>query len=115
MIESYIENIQDRIRTLIWQTNLSNEDKLILSYINSHRGWYKFNEEEIKIKSNEETVKVQRHRDFIKTLFRQVRKRNKKPCVRKISMHLDAKVFEIKPKDEGKAKTFDYWLSLTHT
>ncbi|MGC8722155.1 MAG: zinc ribbon domain-containing protein [Caldisericaceae bacterium] len=41
-----------------------------------------------------------------------VLKKNRKPRYNNISMHLDAKVFDIKPKQGNEAKSFDYWLSL---
>ncbi|MGC8722154.1 MAG: hypothetical protein ACP5SB_06210 [Caldisericaceae bacterium] len=50
MIDSYLSNIQDKIRHLIWQTSFSYEDKLIMLAINAQRGWYEFDKEEITTK-----------------------------------------------------------------
>lgn len=115
IIKGYLNSIQERISEIIWNSTLSYEDKIVLSYINASAGWLKFDEGKItaRIRKQEVMLEVTEfHRRLIKSIFKRVLKRSRKLNFRYISMHLDQKVFTITPKKEGKAKNFDYWLSL---
>ncbi|MEJ5300277.1 MAG: zinc ribbon domain-containing protein [Thermodesulforhabdaceae bacterium] len=113
MIRSHIEQVKKRIFRIVWSSSLSREDKVILSRINSRNGWYSFEERSVRLPDGRNLEVEEKHKSLIKSIFRSVMKRLRKPSFRKISLHLDSKVFELKPKAEGKAKNFEWWLALS--
>ncbi len=111
-LKSFVFNIQNRVSEVIWNSSLSKEDKLILSYANSKGLWLDFSLDKVKVRDGKELEVKDYHRKLIEKIFKHVLSTWRKPSFKHISMHLDGKVFCLKLKQEGKAKSFDYWLSL---
>jgi len=116
VLESYISNLQNEFVRIVLNSSLSREDRLILLALNRQKAWFKCDKEEIQIYDNKETKKVKvkdYHKQLAKKIFKRLLKTNKKPSFKNISLHLDSKVVTLSPKQEGKAKSFDYWLKIS--
>jgi putative transposase len=116
VLSSYIASIQRKFANIVFNSNLSKEDKLILLALNNVKGWFVYDKDEIEIyerKSKKRTVKVSEfHKKLARKIFKHLLGKNRKPRFNNISMHLDGKVIDINKKKENGAKSFDYWLKL---
>ena len=102
----YNENLLD---LLIYKMTILFEDLIIkLLYINKYNLW--FNNEIFMKKFLIDKYIILLARKIIKNLF----KKNSFPKFNEINMALDSKVAVIKEKNSKKAKTFDYWISLSN-
>jgi len=88
-------------------------DKLILLALNQRREWLKCNTDKVNIYNYGEVEVEDFHRMLAKKIFKHLIDKNGKPSFKKISLHLDGKVFELLPKQQGKAESFDYWLKIS--
>jgi putative transposase len=117
VLSSYIANIQYRFTNIVFNSNLNEEDKLILLALNNIKGWLKYDKDEIEIyekKGGKKTVKVlEFHKKLARKIFKHLLGKNRKPRFSKISMHLDGKVSEFNKKEKNGAKSFDYWLKVS--
>jgi putative transposase len=117
VLSSYIANIQYQFANIVFNSNLSEEDKLILLALNNVEGWLKYDKDEIEIyerKGKKRKVKVlEFHKKLARKIFKHLLCKNKRPRFNNISMHLDGKVIDINKKKENGAKSFDYWLKVS--
>jgi len=116
ILEGYVANLQNQFVKIVWNSNLEREDKLILLALNKEKGWLRFDKDTIQIYDNRSVREVQvltYHKRLARKIFKHLLKRNRKPKLNNISMHLDGKVVEFLSKKEGKAKHFDYWLKIS--
>jgi transposase, IS605 OrfB family, central region len=117
VLSSYIANIQYQFANIVFNSNLSEEDKLILLALNNVEGWLKYDKDEIEIyerKGKKRKIKVlEFHKKLARKIFKHLLDKNRKPRFSKISMHLDGKVVELSKKEENGAKSFDYWLKVS--
>jgi putative transposase len=101
----------------VFNSNLREEDKLILLALNNVEGWLKYDKDEIEIyerKGKKRKVKVlEFHKKLARKIFKHLLDKNRKPRFSGISMHLDGKVVELSKKEENGAKSFDYWLKVS--
>ena len=117
-LESFISNVQNKFKSYVYHSNLSEDDKIVLLHLNKHRAWYRYEKTFLKIKNKKkEIVKIvpitEEHIKLAKTIFRYILRKWNKPNFTQISMHLDQKVAILLPKEENKAKEFDYWIKLS--
>ena len=140
-LESYIGNRQNEFKAYITNSNLDNETKTKLYYINKYKKWF---HQSVKMKNRQieqETLKLSRR------VIKYILKKNRKPNFRFCNMALDAKVMQItsngvkkvqktkKLKDENgeyilnssgnpklktyieeqeiKKSSYDYWIQLS--
>jgi len=96
---------------------LDNDTKFILFVINKSKAW--FNEKLQKAVLKDKNSKIikelpinKEHYKLARKILKQTFKQNKFPSFKNISMHLDKKVMDIQRKKDGKAKHFDYWVSI---
>jgi hypothetical protein len=96
----------------VFNSNLREEDKLILLALNNVEGWLKYDKDEIEVyekKGKKRKVKISEfHKRLARKIFKHLLDRNRKPKFSNISMHLDGKVVELNKKEENGAKSFDY-------
>jgi putative transposase len=101
----------------VFNSNLSEEDRSILLALNNVKGCLKYDKDEIEIyerKGGKRKVKVlEFHKKLARKIFKHLLGKNRKPRFNKISMHLDGKVSEMNKREEGGAKSFDYWLRIS--
>jgi transposase, IS605 OrfB family, central region len=119
VLSGYIAGIQHQFTNIIFGSNLSKEDKLILLALNNVNGWLVYDKDEIEIYERKgkdvekKTVKVlEFHKKLARKIFKHLLSKNRKPRFNNISMHLDGKVVDISKKKENKAVEFDYWLKI---
>jgi len=116
VLQSYISNLQRQFANIVWNSTLSREDKLVLLAINQRQEWLKCSADKVNIYDNRKPKEVEVkdfHRMLAKKIFKHLMDKNRKPSFKNISMHLDGKVVELLPKQQGKAKSFDYWLKIS--
>jgi putative transposase len=117
VLSSYIANIQYQFANIVFNSNLSEEDKLILLALNNVEGWLRYDKDEIEIyerKGEKRKVKVlEFHKKLAKKIFKHLFDKNRRPRFNNISMHLDSKVVELNKKEGNGAKSFDYWLKVS--
>jgi len=107
-LNSFLSNIQNKVRGIITRSSLSSNTKKILYTINKYKFWFSPSFSSDKgVFYSEEDLKLSRK------IFRQALKRNRKPSFKNINMVLDSKVCEIHRKRAEKAKTFDYWIRIS--
>jgi len=118
ILKSYISNRQNDFVEIVYNSNLDNDTKFILFYINKSKAW--FNEKLKVAKLKDDKGKVIKelpinkyHYKLARKILKQTFKRNKFPSFNNISMQLDQKVAKIEKKKEDKAKHFDYWIKLS--
>ena len=107
MLEGYLSNRQNDFKDIVIHSNLDEEAKIKLLYINKHKKWFS---KKIKIKKNliePDILKLAR------TIIKQTFKKNKFPNTKHIHLNLDSKVAKVETKKENKAKEFDYWIKLS--
>jgi transposase, IS605 OrfB family, central region len=101
----------------VFNSNLREEDKLILLALNNVEGWLKYDKDEIEVyekKGKRRKVKISEfHKRLARKIFKHLLDRNRKPKFSNISMHLDSKVVEISKKEKDGAKAFDYWIKVS--
>jgi len=119
VLSGYIAGIQHQFTNIIFGSNLSKEDKLILLALNNVNGWLVYDKGEIEIYERKgkdvekRTVKVSEfHKKLARKIFKHLLGKNKRPRFNNISMHLDGKVVDISKKKENGAKSFDYWIKM---
>jgi transposase, IS605 OrfB family, central region len=117
VLSSYIANIQYQFANIVLNSNLREEDKLILLALNNVEGWLKYDKDEIEVyekKGKRRKVKISEfHKRLARKIFKHLLDRNRKPKFSNISMHLDGKVVELNKKEGNGAKSFDYWLKAS--
>jgi len=97
-LESYIGNRQNEFKAYITNSNLDNETKTKLYYINKYKKWF-YHSVKIKDKQIEqETLKLSRR------VIKDILKKNRKPNFRFCNMALDAKVMQITPNGVKKVQ-----------
>jgi len=107
MLNSYISNRQNDFKDIVINSNLDEDVKIKLLYINRYKKWFS---NEVKLKGkliDKEIMKLSRF--IIKHTF----KKNRFPNTKHIHLNLDSKVAKIEAKKEDKAKEFDYWIKLS--
>jgi len=119
ILSGYIAAIQHQFTNVVFGSNLSKKDKLILLALNNVNGWLVYDKDEIEIyekKGKEMEKRIARiskfHKKLAKKIFKYLLGKNRKPKFSNISMHLDGKVVDISKKKENKAVEFDYWLKI---
>lgn len=103
MLESYISNVQNRFIDVVQGSNLDEDTRIKLFYINKYKKYFK---NEINMKSkpiDRETIILARK------IFKHLTKR--KPTYKNINMMLDGKIVDIYNND-GTSK-FDYWIKIS--
>jgi putative transposase len=116
VLNGYIASLQDKFARIVFNSSLSEEDKLILLALNSRRAWLKYDNPEITCYKGKDKVTckvLNSHKHLAKKIFHHLLKTNRRPDFRHISMHLDEKVAVITEKVPERAKEFDYWLRLS--
>ncbi len=107
MLDSYLSNRQNDFIEIIRNSNLKEDTKIKLLYINKYKKWF-FDKVKMKNKLiNKDTLKLSRK--IIKRTF----KLNHFPNTKYIQLQLDNKVAKIETKKENGAKNFDYWIKLS--
>ena len=110
ILNSFISNRQKEFIRIVHHSNLEEEVKIKLFYINKYEKWFK---KEVIMRKNpieKEIVKLARK------IFKEVLSRHRKPSFKNINLALDNKVAEISKKTETNkhsAKHFDYWIKLS--
>jgi len=117
ILESYISNRQNDFVYIVYNSNLDNDTKFILFYINKSKTWFNEKLQKAVLKDkNGKIIKelpiIKEHYKLARKIIKQTFKQNKFPSFKNISMNLDKKVMDIQRKKDGKAKHFDYWVSL---
>ena len=107
MLNSYISNRQNDFKDIVLHSNLDENVRKKLFYINKYKKWFS-NEIELKGKLIEkETIKLSR------AIIKQTFKKNRFPNPKHIHLNLDSKAAKIEARKENKAKKFDYWIKLS--
>lgn len=107
ILNSYFSNIQNKIKTYIYNSSLPEETKIILFTINKYNLYYKPNAQIKKQPINSGILKLARR------ILKHELSNNRKPTTKNINLSLDNKVAIIKSKEKDKAKHFDYWIQLS--
>jgi len=106
VLKSFISNRQNEFVRIVYNSNLSEEVKIKLFYINKYSKWFC---KEVKMKNElieKEIVKLSRK------IIKEVIKRHRLPELKHCNLALDDKVAKISVKGEG-ANSFDYWIKLS--
>ncbi len=102
MLESYLSNRQNDFKDIVVNSNLDEEIKVKLLYINKYKKWF-FDKVKMRgILIDKEILNLSRK--IIKRTF----KLNHFPNTKYIQLQLDNKVAKIETKKENGAKNFDY-------
>ena len=107
MLESYLSNRQNDFKDIVIHSNLDEETKIKLLYINKYKIWFN---KEIKLKGKliePDILKLAR------AINKHTFKKNRFPNTKYIHLNLDSKVAKVEAKKENKAKEFDYWIKLS--
>jgi putative transposase len=107
MLDSYLSNRQNDFITIIRNSNIDEDTKIKLLYINKYKKWF-FTEVKMKDELIDKDI-LKLSRIIIKKTF----KKNRLPNTKYIQLQLDNKVAVIKTKKEDGAKSFDYWIKLS--
>jgi len=117
ILKSYISNRQNDFVEIVYNSSLDSNTKFILFVINKSKAW--FNEELKVAKLKDKKGKVikelpidKKHYKLARKIIKHTFDKNKFPSFKNISMNLDKKVMDVQRKKEGKAKSYDYWVSL---
>jgi len=116
MLQSYVSNLQNKFAKIVFNSNFNREDKLILLAINNQKAWLKYEKNTISVYDGKERKELEVkdfHRLVARKIFKRFLKTNRRPSFKKISIHLNSMVVELLPKQQGKAKSFDYWLKVS--
>ncbi|MEM7826535.1 MAG: transposase, partial [Candidatus Aenigmatarchaeota archaeon] len=114
-LESFIANVQERFKEIVFASTLPEKTKRVLLYINSRKEWLIPKSEKalwIDKDRNKHEYEIQaQERLLAKKIFKHFLKSWKKPSFKGISMLLDSKCALLeRPK---KAKGFDLWIKLS--
>ena len=122
VLKSFIANRQNEFVKLVWCTNLNDEIKRDLFYINKYHLWYTpgasmpaFDDEGKKIADQVVEIPKETMR-LARLIFKQIMKRHRKPRLMRCNLALDHKVAKISPRqdsDEKAARQFDYWIHFS--
>ena len=106
VLNSFLSNRQKEFVRIVYHSNLSEELKIKLFYINKYKKWFR---KEVKMQGElieEEIIKIARK------IIKKVIKRHRLPGFKKCNLALDDKVAKISIKKDG-ANSFDYWIKLS--
>ncbi|MEM3423128.1 MAG: transposase [Candidatus Aenigmatarchaeota archaeon] len=103
VLESWTSNLANYFRQIVINSNLPQERKKALLYINSFKGWFLKTPPREWI--NQEDIKLARK------IFKHIFHRWRKPSFKHIAMHLDQKVAVLEKNTHSKS--FDYWLKVS--
>jgi len=106
VLKSFLSNRQKEFVRIVYHSNLSEEEKLKLFYINKYNKWFS---KEVKMQGEfieKEIIKLSRK------IIKEVIKRHRLPGFKNCNLALDAKVAKITTKGDG-ARAFDYWIKLS--
>ncbi len=107
ILESYLSNRENDFKDMVVNSNLDEEIKVKLLYINKYKKWF-FDKVKMRgILIDKEILNLSRK--IIKRTF----KLNHFPNTKYIQLQLDNKVAKIETKKENGAKNFDYWIKLS--
>jgi len=117
VLKSYISNRQNDFVEIVYNSSLDKDTKFILFYINKSKVWFSEKLQKAVLKDkNGKIIKElpinKEHYKLARKILKQTFSKNKFPSFKNISMHLDKKVMDIQKKKDGKAKSFDYWVSI---
>jgi len=107
MLNSYISNRQNDFKDIVVHSNLDEDIRIKLLYINKYKKWFS---NEVQIKDElikKETIKLS------SSIIKQTFKKNRFPNSKYIHLNLDSKVAKIETKKEDRATEFDYWIKLS--
>ena len=107
MLNSYLSNRKNDFIKKVSRSNLDEDTKTKLYYINKHKKW--FSKEVLMQKKPIEDGILKLARTIIKRTF----KKNRFPNTKYINMQLDNNVAKIESKLPDKATSFDYWIKLS--
>ena len=107
MLNSYLSNRQNDFIDIVRNSNIDENTKIKLFYINKYKKWF-FNEVKIKDELIDKEI-LKLARSIIKRTF----KLNRFPNTKNIQLQLDSKVAIVEDKKENKAILFDYWIKLS--
>ena len=105
MLKSYIANIQTRFIEMVFNSSISEGDRVKYFYINKYMFWQR-NEITMRGEPIEWEI-ILNARKMFKHLTRN------HPHTAHINMVLDQKVMTLHLKEENKAKKFDYWIEMS--
>ena len=103
-LESFIANVQERFKEIVFASTLPEKTKRVLLYLNSRKEWL--------IPKSEKALWIDKDKNKHEyEIFKHILKSWKKPSFKGISMLLDSKCALLeRPK---KAKGFDFWIRLS--
>jgi putative transposase len=110
MLNSFISNRQKEFIRIVHHSNVSEEVKVKLFYINKYEKWFR---KEVKMQGKlieEEIIKLSRK------IIKEVISCHRRPSCKNINLALDSKVAKISGKEESnnqKGSHFDYWIKLS--
>ncbi|MEM5809226.1 MAG: transposase, partial [Candidatus Aenigmatarchaeota archaeon] len=103
VLESWTSNLANRFRQIVINSNLPQERKKALLYINSFKGWF--------LKTPPKEWITHEDMKLARKIFKQIFHKWKKPSFKHIAMHLDQKVAVIERNKHSKH--FEYWLKVS--
>jgi len=107
MLDSYLANRQNDFIEIVRNSNIDEDIKIKLLYINKYKKWF-FNEVKMKDELIDKEI-LKLSRKIIKRSF----KLNHFPNTKYIQLQLDSKVANLRAKKEDGATSFDYWIKLS--
>ncbi len=102
-LNSFMSNVQEKFKTIVYKTKLPQETKKHLFQINKRQAWLL---KEHELFSASELL-------IAKKIFKQILKWWSKPSFRYQNMLLNKNVAEIIVADKTKTTEFDYWIKLS--
>lgn len=104
MLKSYLSNVKLRFKDMVLNSNLSEDQKIKLYYINKYEKWH----------CKEVIMKGEAIDDYSLLLARKIFKRltKNKPSFNHINLVLDAKVVNIQESKNLNSK-YNYWINLS--
>ena len=102
MLKSYLANVKNRFKDMVLNSNVSEEMRIKLLFINKYEKWH----------CKEVTMKGVLIDDYTLLIARKIFKKltKNKPSFKHINLVLDFKVAEVK---ESNTSKFDYWINLS--
>ncbi len=122
ILKSFIANRQNEFVSIVYQSQLNEQKKTQLLYINNYGLWFApavsmpvYDKKGKKVKGEKQEIDSETIR-LARTIFKQVLKRHRRPNLKRCNMALDNKVARGNPRKRTKkerAKKFDYWIQLS--
>jgi putative transposase len=106
VLKSWLSNRQKEFVRIVYHSNLPEDVKIKLFYINKYKKWFI---KEVKMRGNlieKDIIKLSRK------IIKEVIKRHRLPELKHCNLALDNKVAKISIKADG-ANSFDYWIKLS--